>query len=153
MDKKKETISLYLFFISTILIGFQLIIGINPNIEVELENGEIIKSTIPLSFPIYSTIILMVLTSISSMSLMYYLDILNKKKKMNLAHSIKLDLLNDNEKKVFQFLLKHDSISQKDLSYELNISKVKLTRILQKLEQKNILEKISYGNSNKIRLK
>jgi uncharacterized membrane protein len=153
MNSKKEKLSLYIFFISTILIGFQIIIGVNPILQVELDNGEIIKSTIPISFPLHTTFILMFLTAISSISLFYYLDILNKNKKISLKNSVKLNMLKEDEKKVFEYLLENNNVLQRDMMYELDFSKVKLSRILHNLEQKNILERISKGNSNKIRLK
>jgi len=42
---------------------------------------------------------------------------------------------------------------QKDLVYELGISKASVTRILDKLSDKNIVERVSYGKTNKVRAK
>jgi len=152
MDRK-EFFWVVNFIISTILIGFVLLIGINPIIEVVLENGEVIRSSIPISFSLSVTLFLMLLTGVSTTSFIFYLDLLNKKRKLNFANSLKLDLLFGDEKKVFEFLLSNGSYIQRDLVYELDISKTKLSRILDSLSQKKLIERISYGNTNKIKLK
>jgi DNA-binding MarR family transcriptional regulator len=58
------------------------------------------------------------------------------------------------EKKIIEYLLNkkgHESWT-KELSKELEISKVRLSRRLRNLEQKELIEKIPYGNENKIKL-
>lgn len=149
----KKLIWLAGFSISTILIGFVLLIGINPVIEVVLENGEVIKSSIPISFSLSVTLFLMILSGIACVSLVFYLDLFNKSRKLNYSNSLKLDLLSGDEKKVFKYLLDNGDSIQKDLVFELEISKVKLSRILDSMSSKNVIERISYGNTNKIKLK
>ena len=59
------------------------------------------------------------------------------------------------ERKIIQFLAqknKHECWT-KDISKELNISKVRLSRRLRSLEQKELIQKTPYGNENKIKLK
>jgi len=58
------------------------------------------------------------------------------------------------EKKIIEYLLgkkKHQSWT-KELVRELEISKVRLSRRLRNLEQKELIEKIPYGNENRIKL-
>lgn len=59
------------------------------------------------------------------------------------------------EKKIIELLLKKKDHSSwtKNLVRESDLTKVKLSRTLRKLEEKNLIEKIPYGNENLIKLK
>ncbi len=57
------------------------------------------------------------------------------------------------EKKIMNYLLKKKVCWTKELVKDLEISKVRLSRKLRKLEEKGLIEKKPYGNENKIRLK
>lgn len=61
----------------------------------------------------------------------------------------------DEEKKIVSILMgeKNNELWQKQLELKSSISKVRLSRKLRNLEEKGIIEKIPYGNTNKIRLK
>ena len=58
------------------------------------------------------------------------------------------------EKKIIEYLLnkKGNESWTKELARELEISKVRLSRRLRSLEQKQLIEKIPYGNENRIKL-
>lgn len=60
----------------------------------------------------------------------------------------------EDEKRIVKYLLgkKGNESWTKEIIKELNISKVKLSRKLRSLEQKEIIKRIPYGNENKIRL-
>ncbi len=61
----------------------------------------------------------------------------------------------EEEKDVVQILLKapDHELWQKELQRKAGITKVKLSRKIRSLEQKGLIEKIPYGNTNKIRLR
>ena len=61
----------------------------------------------------------------------------------------------EDERKVVEILIGagDDGLWQKQLEIRSGLSKVKLSRKLRSLEQKGLIEKIPYGNANKIRLK
>ena len=61
----------------------------------------------------------------------------------------------EDEKKVVELLMGsgEEGMWQKQLEIKSGISKVKLSRKLRGLDQKGLIEKIPYGNANKIRLK
>jgi len=61
----------------------------------------------------------------------------------------------DDEKKIVEILLESETkeLWQKQLEIKIGYSKVKLSRKLRNLERKQIIEKIPYGNTNKIRIK
>lgn len=150
---KKQIIYLTFFIISTIFIGFILLTGMNQPIEIRLNDGEIIKTQTPINFSFPITMFLIILSIISTTSFIFYSNILNEKIKFNKLKKIKLDILEGDEKKVYEYLLEKKECIQKDLIYELKINKSKTTRLLDKMTQKNLVERISYGNTNKIRLK
>ena len=58
------------------------------------------------------------------------------------------------EKKIIEYLLRKKGYESwtKELARELEISKVRLSRRLRSLEQKQLIEKIPYGNENRIKL-
>ncbi len=57
------------------------------------------------------------------------------------------------EKKIMKYLLNKKQGWTKEISRDLNIPKVRLSRKIRKLEEKGLIEKIPYGNENKIKLK
>lgn len=57
------------------------------------------------------------------------------------------------EKQIMNYLLKRKECWTKELVRELNISKVRLSRKLRKLEERGLIERIPYGNENKIKIK
>ena len=57
------------------------------------------------------------------------------------------------EKKIMNYLLKNKDCWTKEIVKDLEISKVRLSRKLRKLEEKGLIERIPYGNENKIKLK
>ena len=61
----------------------------------------------------------------------------------------------EEEKKIIEILLeaKDSELWQKELAHKSGLSKVKLSRKIRSLEQKGLIEKIPYGNTNKIRVK
>ncbi len=61
----------------------------------------------------------------------------------------------DDEKKVVEALIKSpaEGAWQKQLETMTGLSKVRLSRKIRNLEQKGVIEKIPYGNANRIRLK
>jgi len=61
-----------------------------------------------------------------------------------------ISILPDDEKKVLKIIIDKKSISQTDLKYLSELSKVKVSRVVSKLEQRKIIEKKPYGNTNLI---
>ncbi len=61
----------------------------------------------------------------------------------------------DEEKKIISALLneKNKEMWQKQLEIKTGITKVRLSRKIRNLEQKGLIEKVPYGNTNKIRIK
>jgi uncharacterized membrane protein len=64
-----------------------------------------------------------------------------------------LAILPQEERKIMELLITKDSMTQTDLRYNAGLSKVKLSRILSRLEQRGAIEKIDYGNTNLVKTK
>lgn len=60
------------------------------------------------------------------------------------------DLLEGDEKKVYLIVYEKKEILQSELVLESGLSKVKVSRLLQKLENKSLLIRKPYGNTNKV---
>jgi hypothetical protein len=64
-----------------------------------------------------------------------------------------LKILPSDERKVVEILLKEKKIDQMHIVAESGLSKVKVSRLLMKLQQRGVIEKLPLGNTNLIKLK
>lgn len=147
---KREFLALGLLLVSLFLIGFILFSAMNTDVSIKLENGKVISSKVPINFSLVSVIFLMLLSSVGSASLLYYITDMSKKISLSRKQETSLRMLDGDTRKMYQFILEHDGCLQKDLIYELGFPKVKVTRILDKLTEKGLVKRISYGKTNKI---
>jgi len=76
-----------------------------------------------------------------------------KRQKTKAKKAITRNLFGE-EKKIVEYLLgrKKNESWTKEISRDLEISKVRLSRRLRNLQQKELIEKIPYGNENRIKL-
>ena len=100
------------------------------------------------SFSLYGAFIVIIFLVGLSVYLIFWDKDNNEFKKVNLS---KLDV---KEKEIYHIIKNNDgSMYQSDLIKETGFSKVKITRILDKLEQKGIVEKKRRGMTNIVVLK
>jgi len=64
-----------------------------------------------------------------------------------------LKMLPQDERKIIEILLKEKKMDQMHIVAESGLSKVKVSRLLMKLEQRGVVEKLPLGNTNLIKLK
>ncbi len=64
-----------------------------------------------------------------------------------------VEMLPEDERRIIKVLLKERKIEQRYLVAESGLSKVKVSRIVARLEQRGKIEKISVGNTNLIKLR
>lgn len=79
--------------------------------------------------------------------------IIKKVKEKNKYKKIELSGLNPKEKKAIEILKKEKGIFQKELMERLEIGKVGMTRLLDKLEAKQLVERKRRGMNNFVMLK
>ena len=76
-----------------------------------------------------------------------------KPKEEKVQNGLDPEVLLPDEKKLIKVLQKHDgAMTQKDLVRESGLSKVKVSRVLKKLETKKIITKYEFGMTNRIML-
>ncbi len=63
-----------------------------------------------------------------------------------------LKLMEENDRKVMEVLFREKEIMQSKIVKKTGLSKVKVSRILKKMEQKGIIEKLPNGNTNLVKL-
>ncbi len=147
---KKEALCLGIFLVSFFLIGFLFFSSMNNSINLTLQNGKTVTSTVPAHFSLASAIALIILSAINGASLVYYSLNIGQKLQLSKKQSLGLKMLEGDVRKVYEYLLEKEECLQKDLVYELKLPKVKVTRILDKLDKKGLIKRISYGKTNKI---
>ena len=64
-----------------------------------------------------------------------------------------INILPEDDRKVIRVIIDKRNVTQSELRYLTGLSKVKISRIISKFEQRGIIEKKSYGNTNLIVLK
>ena len=122
-------------------------------IDISVNGGTPEYVEIPATFSIIQVIFLMILTFISTTCfLLLYIDF-NKKDSRIKKQKIVSNVLEGDEKKLYEIILEKNEILQKDLVYESGFSKAKVTRILGKLDNKKLIIRKPWGNTNKILIK
>lgn len=64
-----------------------------------------------------------------------------------------ISVLPEEERKVLKVVIDKKTVSQTDLRYLSGLSKVRVSRIISRLEQRSIIEKKPFGNTNMVILK
>lgn len=150
---KKEILSLIVFIVSLFLV-FTIIISQIQNEVVVIIDGEYqIIESIPSNYSLLSVLFIIFFTTLTTLSGFYFMNDMSKQFQLNSKQKVQLQLLEKEEKEVYMFIIQEGSVLQKDIVLELGINKVKVTRILDKLERKGIIQRLSYGNTNKIVVK
>lgn len=130
-------------------------------IQIVLESGQEVTTSTPEYFSL-AEVLLMVISSFligaASIYLFYNSDIKNTIKTMQnkpekLAYDTILPLLKQDERKVILILRDNKGeMHQNKLVANLNLSKVKVTRILHSLKQKDLIIKERHGFTNLVKL-
>ena len=139
-----------MFLVCIFLIGFILFSGVNTDIMIKLEGGKTIVSKIPPNFPIGTTVFLIILSAVAGWAGFYYISDLSKKLSITKKQHFTVQMLEGDVKRMYLYILEKEQCLQKDLVYELKLPKAKVTRILDKLDQKGLVKRISYGKTNRI---
>ncbi len=131
-----------------ILSVFVLIVSISSfYVQTEISSGNACGCSIPipLFIPFLASIGLFMGTMV------YYL-ISPKFDKKKIDKNSLLNFLDGDERKVFGIVLDKKEINQAQLVRETNLSKVKVSRIIKRFENKGLIEKVSVGKINMIKL-
>ena len=130
-----------------ILSIFVLIVSVSSlYVQTEISSGNACGCFIPI--PIFIPFIASIGLFIGTM--IYYMFSPKFDKKID-KKSL-LNFLDGDERKVFEVVLDKKEINQAQLVRETYLSKVKISRIIKRFENKGIIKKISIGKINMIKL-
>lgn len=151
--KRRQIVYMIFLFISLFSISFIFFSNSITQIDISINGGEPDYVEIPTMFSITQVIFLIILTSIAAgCFVLLFVDFtkLDKKKK---KQRIVSTILDGDEKILYNIIKEKNEILQKDLVYESGFSKAKVTRVLVKLDNKKLIVRKPWGNTNKILIK
>jgi hypothetical protein len=147
---RKQIVYMIFLFISLFSIAFIFFSNAITKIDVSIDGGTKEYVEIAAMYSITQVIFLMVLVFVATTCLLLvYIDF-NKsdktiKKRKNIGN-----LLEGEAKVLYEIIAEKGEILQKDLVFESGFSKVKVTRILRKLSDKQLIIMKPWGNTNKV---
>lgn len=156
MEQKREVASLIILIISLVVLTSKLFAP-SP-VSIIVEGGQAISLEGGGYFTYFDIIVVLISAWIAGMSAFYLLRTNSaedkpQKDKIDIS-SFALNLLEGDEKKVYKHIVDSgEAILQKDLVMEMGFDKAKITRLLGKLEGKDLILKIKHGMTNRIVLK
>lgn len=151
--RRRQIVYMIFLFISLFSISFIFLSNTITQIDISEEDGTTEIVEIPAMFSILQVIFLMILTFIATGSfLLLYVDF-KKSNKKTVKRNFVSNVLEGDEKILYEIILEKNEILQKDLVYESGFSKAKVTRILSKLDNKKLIVRKPWGNTNKILIK
>ncbi|MCW3976077.1 MAG: hypothetical protein NWE86_07545 [Candidatus Bathyarchaeota archaeon] len=151
--RRRETIYMIFLFISLFSISFIFFSNAITKIDISVDGGTPEYVVIPAMFSTMQVVFLMILTFISTVCFLLLYFNFNKNEKKTKKRNLISNVLEGDEKKLYEIILEKNEILQKDLVYESGFSKVKVTRILRKLDNKKLIIRKPWGNTNKILIK
>jgi len=151
--RRRQIVYMIFLFISLFSISFIFLSNTITQIDISEEDGTTEIVEIPAMFSILQVIFLMILTFFATGSfLLLYVDFKGNdktKKKQRIVSTV----LDGDEKILYDIIKEKNEILQKDLVYESGFSKAKVTRVLVKLDNKKLIVRKPWGNTNKIIIK
>lgn len=165
MGQNREVASLIVLIVSLVVLTGRLFSS--RTIQIMLENGQAVPLEGGSYFTFLDAIIMIVSAWVAGMAAFYIMrsqrtgeppvieigPMVENGNTPNIQE-LALKLLEGDEMKVYKHILdSRGEILQKDLVMEMNFDKAKITRILAKLEQKDLILKIKHGMTNRIVLK
>ena len=150
--KESETVR-SLFLVLTILLGFIFIVSFSSiYVSDAIRNNNACGCVIPIP------IMILILSSLGLFigSLAAYILVskhLKERKEMSKNLEFTLKFLEQDERKIIRTLISHKGeLNQSEFERLTNLHRVKVHRIIERLRSKGLIEKISNGKINKIKL-
>jgi len=153
IKRRRQIIYMIFLFISLFSISFIFFSNAITKIDVSINGGTSEFVEIPSMFSILQVIFLMILTTISAVCFLLLFIDFNKSDKKTKNQKIVSNILDGDEKRLYDIIQEKNEILQKNLVYESGFSKTKVTRIIVKLENKKLIVRKPWGNTNKILIK
>jgi len=151
--KKKDIVHVILLAVALFSIAYIFFSNAITDVYVTVDNGDAVTVQVTEMYSVIQVLLLMIMTAIGTYSFVYlYRDLSrleDRSKKQKLAGRI----LEGDELRLYNLIMKKDEWLQKGLVYESGYPKAKVTRILEKLGKKDLISRRPYGNTNKVYVK
>lgn len=152
MDKR-DTIYTVILALSLFSLSYIFFSNSVTRINVTVEDSEPVYVEIPAMFSLHQMIFIMVLTATGVFSFVYlYMDLSRLSERTN-NQKMATKVLEGDEKALYKLILERKDVLQKDLVNESGFSKPKVTRLLEKLDRKVLINRKPFGHTNKISVK
>ncbi len=152
MDKK-EVVYIILLAVALFSIAYIFFANAITDVYVTVEDGEPVAVQVTEMYSVMQVIFLMLMTVIGTYSFVYLYRDLSKLEDRSKKQKLAAKILEGDELKLYNIILNKKECIQKDLVYESRYPKAKVTRLLEKLDRKGLVDRKPYGNTNKICVK
>jgi uncharacterized membrane protein len=150
---KKEIVHIILLAVALFSIAYIFFSNAITDVYVTFENGEAVTIQVTEMYSVMQVLLLMLMTFIATYSFVYLYRDLSKLDSRSKKQKLAVKILEGDELRMYNQILKKKEWLQKDLVYESGFPKAKVTRILEKLDRKGLISRKPYGNTNKVYVK
>ena len=151
--EKKEIIHTILLAVALFSIAYIFFTNAITEVYVTIEEGEPVAIKVTEMYSTMQVVFLMLMTAIGTYSFVYIYRDLSKLEDRSKKQKLAVKILEGDEQRLYNIILKNKEILQKELVYESRFPKAKVTRILDKFDKKDLIVKKPFGNTNKICVK
>ena len=154
MEQKREVTSLVVLIVSLVVLTSKLFSS--RSIQIVIDEGQAIPIDGSGYYTFSDVLVVIISAWVAGMAAFYLMrherfDGVQQEAATSDFIAMALKLLGGDEKKVYKYIADSGGeILQKDLVMEIGFDKAKVTRILSKLEQKDLILKIKHGMTNRI---
>lgn len=148
--EKKEIVHIIMLTVVLFSMAYIFFSNAITDVYVTIEGGEPVAIQVTEMYSSTQVLFLMILTAVGTYSFVYIYRDLSKLEDRSKKQKLAAKILEGDERRLYNFILKHKECLQKDLVYESGYPKAKVTRLLEKLDRKGLVDRKPYGNTNKI---
>ncbi|MBN2330981.1 MAG: hypothetical protein JXC85_04130 [Candidatus Aenigmarchaeota archaeon] len=152
MDKK-EVVHIILLAVALFSIAYIFFANAITDIYVTVEDGDPVAIQITQMYSVFQVVCIMLMTAVGTYSFVYIYRDLSRLEDRSKKQKLAAKILEGDERRLYDLILKRKECLQKELVYESGFPKAKVTRLLEKLDRKDLVERRPHGNTNKIRVK
>ena len=151
--EKKEIVHIILLAVALFSIAYIFFANAITDVYVTVEDGEPVAIQVTEMYSVMQVLFLMLLSVVGTYSFIYLYRDLSKLEDRSKKQKLAAKILEGDELRLYNIILKKRKLLQKDLVYESGYAKAKVTRLLEKLDRKGLVDRKPYGNTNKIHVR
>lgn len=147
---KKEMASFTGLVLGVFFLGFVFFSNMTTEVKVQMGSSAPTVVKIPAMFSADQTVVLVFLSAFSTYCGVFFFSGLSKDLDISKKQKMALNVLDGDARKLYEHILAKGECLQSELVYEMGFSKAKVSRILDTLDQKGLVKRISFGQTNKV---